>query len=46
MLDLDTEGAIKGARRIDIFLGSEELASARTRLLNGSGKLHCLLLKE
>ncbi len=45
VLDQDTGSAIKGAGRVDIFLGSGELAGKRAGLLNGSGNLFYLLLK-
>ena len=46
VLDQDTGSAIKGAGRVDIFLGSGELAGDRAGLLNGPGKLYYLLLKQ
>ena len=46
VLDQDTGSAIKGAGRVDIFLGSGELAGDRAGLLNGPGKLYYLLLKN
>ena len=46
VLDQDTGSAIKGAGRVDIFLGSGDLAGDRAGLLNGPGKLYYLLLKE
>ena len=46
VLDQDTGSAIKGAGRVDIFLGSGEVAGKRAGLLNGSGSLFYLLLKE
>ena len=46
VLDQDTGSAIKGAGRVDIFLGSGELAGHRAGRLNGSGNLFYLLLKE
>ncbi|MEL7008940.1 MAG: MltA domain-containing protein [Cyanobacteria bacterium J06588_4] len=46
VLDQDTGSAIKGAGRVDIFLGSGEVAGARAGLVNGSGNLFYLLLKE
>jgi membrane-bound lytic murein transglycosylase A len=45
VLDQDTGSAIKGAGRVDIFLGSGELAGERAGRLNGSGSLYYLLLK-
>ena len=46
VLDQDTGSAIKGAGRVDIFLGNGDLAGDRAGLLNGPGKLYYLLLKE
>ena len=46
VLDQDTGSAIKGAGRVDIFLGSGDLAGDRAGLLNGPGKLYYLLLKQ
>ena len=46
VLDQDTGSAIKGAGRVDIFLGSGEVAGERAGLLNGSGNLFYLLLKD
>lgn len=46
VLDQDTGSAIKGAGRVDIFLGSGEIAGERAGRLNGSGNLFYLLLKE
>ena len=46
VLDQDTGSAIKGAGRVDIFLGSGEVAGERAGLLNGKGHLFYLLLKE
>jgi membrane-bound lytic murein transglycosylase A len=45
VLDQDTGSAIKGAGRVDIFLGSGQEAGDRAGLLNGTGKLYYLLLK-
>ena len=45
VLDQDTGSAIKGAGRVDIFLGSGEVAGERAGRLNGSGNLFYLLLK-
>ena len=45
VLDQDTGSAIKGAGRVDIFLGSGETAGKRAGRLNGSGNLFYLLLK-
>ncbi|MDJ0571173.1 MAG: MltA domain-containing protein [Pleurocapsa sp. MO_192.B19] len=46
VLDQDTGSAIKGAGRVDIFLGSGEVAGERAGKLNGNGNLFYLLLKE
>ncbi len=46
VLDQDTGSAIKGAGRVDIFLGSGEVAGERAGLINGKGNLFYLLLKE
>lgn len=46
VLDQDTGSAIKGAGRVDIFLGSGEIAGARAGLLNDTGNLFYLLLKD
>lgn len=46
VLDQDTGSAIKGAGRVDVFLGSGQEAGDRAGLLNGTGELYYLLLKE
>ena len=46
VLDQDTGSAIKGAGRVDIFLGSGKVAGERAGRLNGAGHLFYLLLKE
>ncbi|MEL6493997.1 MAG: MltA domain-containing protein [Cyanobacteria bacterium J06623_7] len=46
VLDQDTGSAIKGAGRVDIFLGSGDVAGERAGLLNGRGNLFYLLLKD
>ncbi len=46
VLDQDTGSAIKGAGRVDIFLGSGTVAGERAGLINGTGKLYYLLLKD
>ena len=46
VLDQDTGSAIKGAGRVDIFLGSGNVAGERAGLLNDSGNLFDLLLKD
>jgi membrane-bound lytic murein transglycosylase A len=45
VLDQDTGSAIKGAGRVDIFMGSGKLAGDRAGLINHSGELYYLLLK-
>lgn len=45
VLDQDTGSAIKGAGRVDVFLGSGATAGERAGRLNGSGNLFYLLLK-
>lgn len=45
VLDQDTGSAIKGAGRVDVFLGSGEVAGERAGRLNGTGQLFYLLLK-
>lgn len=44
VLDQDTGSAIKGAGRVDLFLGSGEVAGERAGRLNGTGHLFYLLL--
>ena len=46
VLDQDTGSAIKGAGRVDVFLGSGTVAGERAGLINGTGKLYYLLLKD
>lgn len=43
-LDQDTGGAIIGAGRVDIFMGTGELAGQQAGLINTPGKLYYLLL--
>jgi membrane-bound lytic murein transglycosylase A len=45
VLDQDTGGAIKGAGRVDLFMGTGQLAGDRAGLINASGSLYYLLLK-
>ncbi len=45
-LDQDTGGAIKGAGRADIFLGTGSVAGDRAGLVNDAGQLYYLLLKD
>lgn len=46
VLDQDTGSAITGAGRVDIFLGSGDLAGERAGLIDWTGQLYYLLLKE
>ena len=46
VLDHDTGGAIKGAGRVDIFMGAGEEAKQRAGLIKGDGKLFYLVLKK
>jgi len=46
VLDQDTGGAIKGAGRVDLFVGTGSEAGAIAGLINNPGELHYLLLKE
>jgi membrane-bound lytic murein transglycosylase A len=45
VLNQDTGGAIKGAGRVDIFMGSGQVAGERAGVLNADGALYYLLLK-
>jgi membrane-bound lytic murein transglycosylase A len=45
-LDQDTGGAIKGAGRVDVFMGTGTDAKNRAGLINGPGQLYYLLLKQ
>ncbi|NES94391.1 MAG: murein transglycosylase A [Desertifilum sp. SIO1I2] len=45
VLDQDTGGAIKGAGRVDIFMGTGTHAGDRAGLINHPGELYYLLLK-
>lgn len=45
VLDQDTGSAIKGAGRVDIFMGSGQVAGDRAGLMNSKGELYYLLLK-
>jgi membrane-bound lytic murein transglycosylase A len=45
VLDQDTGGAIKGAGRVDIFMGTGQSAGDRAGLINSTGALYYLLLK-
>jgi membrane-bound lytic murein transglycosylase A len=46
VLDQDTGGAIHGAGRVDIFMGSGQTAGDRAGLINHPGQLYYLLLRE
>ncbi|NJR37948.1 MAG: hypothetical protein HC781_02735, partial [Leptolyngbyaceae cyanobacterium CSU_1_4] len=46
VLDQDTGGAIRGAGRVDLFMGTGTLAGDRAGLINATGQLYYLLLKE
>ena len=46
VLDQDTGGAIRGAGRVDIFMGTGERAGDRAGLINTTGQLYYLLLKD
>jgi membrane-bound lytic murein transglycosylase A len=45
VLDQDTGGAIKGAGRVDIYMGTGPTAGAKAGLVNAPGRLYYLLLK-
>lgn len=46
VLDQDTGGAIIGAGRVDIFLGTGEVAGDRAGVVTDTGELYYLLLKD
>ncbi|NJM96897.1 MAG: murein transglycosylase [Phormidesmis sp. RL_2_1] len=46
VLDQDTGGAIKGAGRVDLFIGTGTEAGEIAGLINDTGALYYLLLKE
>ncbi|MEA5465248.1 murein transglycosylase A [Leptothoe sp. PORK10 BA2] len=46
VLDQDTGGAIRGPGRVDIFVGTGELAGQQAGLINTSGRLYYLLLRQ
>ncbi|HEY9638366.1 MAG TPA: murein transglycosylase A [Coleofasciculaceae cyanobacterium] len=46
VLDQDTGSAIKGAGRVDIFMGTGSQAGERAGIINGLGELYYLLLKK
>jgi membrane-bound lytic murein transglycosylase A len=45
VLDQDTGSAIKGAGRVDIFMGTGKTAGDRAGLINHTGRLYYLLLR-
>ncbi|MEL6139783.1 MAG: MltA domain-containing protein [Cyanobacteria bacterium J06628_6] len=46
VLDQDTGGAIRGAGRVDIFVGTGTAAGEQAGLINTTGELYYLLLRE
>jgi membrane-bound lytic murein transglycosylase A len=46
VLDQDTGSAIRGAGRVDIFMGTGPKAGDRAGAINGTGELYYLLLKS
>jgi membrane-bound lytic murein transglycosylase A len=46
VLDQDTGGAIVGAGRVDIFMGTGQQAGDRAGLINSGGQLYYLILKK
>lgn len=46
VLDQDTGGAIKGAGRVDVFMGTGQQAGDKAGLVNAKGQLYYLLLKK
>jgi len=46
VLDQDTGSAIKGAGRVDVFMGTGVVAGDRAGLINSNGQLYYLLLKQ
>lgn len=46
VLDQDTGSAIRGAGRVDIFMGTGPQAGDRAGVINGTGELYYLLLKN
>jgi len=45
VLDQDTGSALKGPGRVDLFMGTGDLAGDRAGLINATGELYYLLLK-
>lgn len=46
VLDQDTGSAIKGPGRVDVFMGTGQLAGDRAGVMKSKGELYYLLLKE
>ena len=46
VLDQDAGSAIKGAGRVDVFMGTGQLAGDRAGVMKSNGQLYYLLLKE
>jgi membrane-bound lytic murein transglycosylase A len=46
VLDQDAGGAIKGAGRVDLFIGTGQQAGERAGVINSPGRLYYLLLKR
>lgn len=46
VLDQDAGGAIKGAGRVDLFMGTGQQAGQRAGVINSPGRLYYLLLKQ
>lgn len=46
VLDQDTGSAIKGAGRVDIFMGNDENSKERAGFINDTGDLYYLILKN
>lgn len=46
VLDQDTGGAIRGPGRVDIFVGTGDIAGQQAGLINTSGQLYYLLLRQ
>jgi membrane-bound lytic murein transglycosylase A len=46
VLNQDTGGAIQGAGRVDVFMGTGAIAGDRAGLMNSDGQLYFLLLRD
>ncbi len=46
VLDQDTGSAIRGAGRVDVFMGAGPQAGDRAGLINATGQLYYLVLKK